>query len=138
LKWLKKAQQVKSNVKSILIYFFDITDNKFVPPSYTVSVKFCCNVPRQVREDMRQRWPDTWRMNKWVFHHNNARAHTAVAVKEFLASRNMMIAPPPLLACLAPVTSSSHPRWKSSWRGENLTLMGRSAKITDSAVDADA
>jgi hypothetical protein len=95
----KKARQVKSNVKSMLICFFDtdgIIHNKFVPPGQTVNAKFYCNVLRWLREDMRQKRPGKWRTNNWVLHHDNAPAHTTLAVRHFSASKNMMVVPRPL------------------------------------------
>jgi hypothetical protein len=45
--WPKKARQVRSNVKSMLIVFFDfqgIVHKEFVPPGQTVNGKFYCEV----------------------------------------------------------------------------------------------
>jgi hypothetical protein len=79
----KKARQVKSNVKSMLICFFDIDGiihKEFVPPGQTVNGKFYCNVLRRLREDRRRKRPSKWRTNNWVLHHNNAPTHTALGV----------------------------------------------------------
>jgi hypothetical protein len=57
----KKARQVRSNVKSMLIVFFDIqcTVNKeFVPPDQTVNGKFYCEVLKRLREGIRRKRPD--------------------------------------------------------------------------------
>jgi hypothetical protein len=43
----KKARQVRSNVKSMLIVFFDIqgtVHKEFVPPGQTINGKFYCEV----------------------------------------------------------------------------------------------
>jgi hypothetical protein len=48
----KKPRQVKSNVKSMLICFFDIDGiihKEFVPPGQTVNAKFYCDVLRRLR-----------------------------------------------------------------------------------------
>jgi hypothetical protein len=94
-----KAQQVKNNVKSMLICFFyidRIIHKEFVPPGQTVNAKFYCDVLRQLREHMRRKRPGKWRTNNWVLHHDNAPAHTALAVQHFLASKNMTVFPHPL------------------------------------------
>ena len=49
----KKACQVHSNVKSMLIVFFDIqgiVHKEFVPPGQTVNGKFYCEVLKRLRE----------------------------------------------------------------------------------------
>jgi hypothetical protein len=83
----------------MLICFFDIDGiihKEFVPPGQTVNAKFYCDVLRRLREDMRQKRPGKWRKNNWVLHHDNAPAHTALAVQHFLASKNMTVVPHPL------------------------------------------
>jgi hypothetical protein len=43
-------------------------------------------------------------MNNWVLHHDNAPAHTTLAVQHFLASKNMTVIPhPPLLTRFSPL-----------------------------------
>jgi hypothetical protein len=112
----KKAWQVKSNVKSLLICFFDIdgiTLKEFVPPGHTVNMKFYCDTLRRVREDMRRKRPGKWCTNNWVLHHNNAPAHTALAVQHFLASKNMTVVPhPPYSPDLAPCDFFLFPKMK--------------------------
>jgi hypothetical protein len=50
----KKARQVRSNVKSMLIFFFPdiqgIVHKEFVPPGKTVNGKFYCEVLKRLRE----------------------------------------------------------------------------------------
>jgi hypothetical protein len=49
----KKAHQVRMNVKSMLIVFFDIlgiVHKEFIPPGQTVNGKFYCEVLKQLRE----------------------------------------------------------------------------------------
>jgi hypothetical protein len=52
----KKAQQVQSSTKSMLIVFFDvkgIVRHEFVPPNTTVNSDFYCDVLRHLRENVR-------------------------------------------------------------------------------------
>jgi hypothetical protein len=42
-----------------------------------------------LREDTRRKCPVKWHTNYWVFHHDNARLHTAYNVHEFLAKNKM-------------------------------------------------
>jgi hypothetical protein len=92
--WLKKAQQVKSSVKSMLICFFNtdgIIHKEFVSPGQTVNAKFYSNVLKQFKEDMRRKWPHKWHVNNWVLHQDNAPVHIALALQQFLASKIMTV-----------------------------------------------
>jgi histone-lysine N-methyltransferase SETMAR len=99
LPWLVKARQVKSNMKSMLICFYDtdrIICKESVPPGQTVNAKFYSNV-------LRWKGQDKWCTNNWVLHHDKAPVLTALAVQQFLASKNMMVVPhPPYSPELAP------------------------------------
>jgi hypothetical protein len=89
---------VKSNVKSLLICFFDIDGiilKEFVPPGKTINVKFHGTVLRRLREDMRRKRPNKWHTNNWVLHHDNAPTHTTLAAQPFLATKNMTVIPHP-------------------------------------------
>jgi histone-lysine N-methyltransferase SETMAR len=97
----KKARQVKSNVKSMQICFFDfygITQREFVPTGQTVNAKFYCGVLRWLRENTRRKRSENWRTKNLVLHHDNAPLHATLAVQLFLASKNMTVVPHPLLS----------------------------------------
>jgi len=81
--WLKKVCQVRSNVKSMLIVFFDIqgiVHKEFIPLGQTVNGKFYCEVLKQLREGIRRKRPDKWKKNNWFLHHDNAPAHLSLVV----------------------------------------------------------
>jgi len=42
-------------------------------------------VLRRLRESVRRKRPEKWRIGDWVLHHDNAPAHTSHLVQEFLA-----------------------------------------------------
>jgi len=102
----KKAKQVKSNIKSMLICFFDqkgIVHKEFVPPGQTVNAAFYVEVLRHLPENARRKWPDQWQNNTWLLHHDNAPAHAALLTRCFLTDNNMTVVPhPPYLPDLAP------------------------------------
>jgi len=106
----KKARQVCSNVKSMLIVFSDIqgiVHKEFVPPGQTVNCKFYCEVLKQLREGIRRKCPETWKNNNWLLHHDNAPTHTSIIVRQFLTSKNITVIPhPPFCLTLPPVTFS--------------------------------
>jgi histone-lysine N-methyltransferase SETMAR len=100
----KKARQVRSNVKTMLIVFFDVRG--IVPPGQTVNQEFYLEVLRQLRENVRRKRLGLWRSGDWFLHHDNAPPHTAVSVTRYLASLGWTVIPhPPYSLDLAPVIS---------------------------------
>ena len=72
---LKKARQVRNNIKSMLICFFDqkgIVHSEFVSPGQTVNAALYVEVLERLRENVRMKRPDQWRNNTWLLHHDNA------------------------------------------------------------------
>jgi type II secretory pathway pseudopilin PulG len=61
----KKARQLRSNVQSMLIFFYvgGIVHTEFVPPGQTVSGIFYCDVLGRLRDNIRRKCPDKWRNN---------------------------------------------------------------------------
>jgi len=102
----KKAQQVKSNVKTMLIAFFDIDGlvyHEYVPRGQTVNKEFYKTVLQRLRDAMRRHRHEKWRSSNWILHHDNAPAHRAVTTNEFLAKHNIPSIPhPPYYPDLAP------------------------------------
>ena len=110
----KKACQVHSNVKSMLIVFFNIqgiVHKEFIPPSQTVNDKFYCEVLKRLREGIRRKRPEKWKKNNWFLHHDNAPAHTSL-VQQFLTSENITVIPhpTPIRLTLPPATFPCPPR----------------------------
>jgi hypothetical protein len=90
----KKARQVKSKVKSMLIIFFDIKGifhKEFVLAGQTVNSTYCCDVLRRLRENMRRLRPELWRQKYWLLHHDNAPSHTSFFTREFLSKHNKTV-----------------------------------------------
>ena len=60
---LKKARQVKSNVKTMLICFFDIEgliNFEFVPQGQTVNQQFYLEVLKRLHDAVRRKCPKLW------------------------------------------------------------------------------
>jgi hypothetical protein len=68
---------------------------EFVPPGQMVNGKFCCDVLRQLRENIWCKRPVKWCYNSWALHHDNAPAHALFAVQQILASTKMIVIPHP-------------------------------------------
>ena len=85
--WLKKAQQVKSNVKTMLIAFFDIDGlihHEYIPRGQTVNKALYKTVLQCLRNAGHRHRPEKWRSSNWILHCDNAPAHRAVTTNEFL------------------------------------------------------
>jgi len=94
----KKARQVKSNVKTMLIAFFDIdglVHHEYVPRGQTVNKEFHKTVLQRLRDAVRGHRPEKWRSGNWILHHDNAPAHRAVTTNEFLTKHNLSSLPHP-------------------------------------------
>jgi hypothetical protein len=72
----KKARQVKSNIKNMLIAIFDIeglVHHEFVPSGQTVNKEFYKTVLQRFRDAVLRLRSENWR--SWILHHDNAPAH---------------------------------------------------------------
>ena len=102
----KKVRQVKSNIKTRLIAFFDINrlvHHEFVLTGQTVNKEFYKTVLQRLRDAVRTRRPEKWRSGNWILHHDNAPAHRAATTNEFLVKYNIPSLPhPPYSPDLAP------------------------------------
>ena len=102
----KKAQQVNSNVKTILIAFFDIdglVHHEYVPRGQTVNKEFYETFLQCLRDAVHRHRPGKWRSGNWILHLDNAPAHRTVTTKECLVKHNIPSLPqPPYSPDLAP------------------------------------
>ena len=81
----KKAQQVQSNIKIMLISFSDangIMHKEFVPPGQSVNQQFYMKVLKRLRDSVRKKLPEMWSSSDWLLHHDNAPTHTASNVQQ--------------------------------------------------------
>ena len=97
---------MRSNIKSILICFFDQKETghkEFVPPGQTVNAAFYVKVLRHLWENVRRKRPDQWQNNIWLLHHDNAPAHAALLTRWFLTNNNTtVVSHPPYSSDPAP------------------------------------
>ncbi|KAL4142816.1 hypothetical protein QTP88_005213 [Uroleucon formosanum] len=92
----KKGRMSKSKIKTMLICFFDsqgIVHKEFVPQGQTVNQHFYKEVLERLRKRVIRVRPNI--KNTWVLHHKNAPCHTAISVNQFLATKNIPVAPQP-------------------------------------------
>lgn len=141
----KKARQVRSNVKSMMIVFFDINGivhKEFVPRGQTVNQVYYKQVLQRLRESVRRKRPEKWRTGDWFLHHDNAPAHKAISVRQFLDKNRMSTVPHPAYSPdLAPADFFLFPRLKIRLRGhrfEDIDVIQReSQKALDTFKEDD-
>uniref|UniRef100_A0A2S2Q787 Mariner Mos1 transposase n=1 Tax=Sipha flava TaxID=143950 RepID=A0A2S2Q787_9HEMI len=102
----KKAHQVRSSVKTMLIVFYDIEGifhYEFVSRGQIVNQVFYKDVLIRLQERIRKKRPEKWRSEIWYLHHDNAPTHSALSIREFLAEKKIPAVPhPPYSPDLAP------------------------------------
>ena len=117
----KRARQTRSKLKVMLTVFFDyrgVVHSEFLPEGQMVNKDYYLSVMRRLREQIRRKRPDLWKDNSWILHHDNAPAHKAIIVNEFLAKNSTnLIEQPPYSPDLAPADFFLFPKLKLPLRG---------------------
>ena len=88
----KKARMQRSQVKVMLIIFFDhqeMVHHEFVPQGPTVNQRFYKVVLTRLINKIRQKRRASWSRKTWILHHDNAPAHIALSIKQFLVSKEI-------------------------------------------------
>ena len=81
-----------------------IVHYEFLPTGQTVNQVYYLEVLKRLREKVRQNRPKLLANNSWILHHN-APVHTALSVREFLATKQITVLEHPAYSLeLAPVT----------------------------------
>jgi histone-lysine N-methyltransferase SETMAR len=120
----KKIMQSRSNVKAMLITFFDINGivhHEWVPKGQTVNALFYVEVLKRLRESIRKKRKEMWESNFWFLHHDNAPSHTSLLVAQYLTKHNVTTIPhPPYSPDLAPCDFFLFPKLKSTMKGRRF------------------
>jgi hypothetical protein len=101
----EEARQAKSEVKGILVIFFDITGivhKEFVLAGQTVDSAYYCDILRRLHENVRRIRLELWRQKYWFLHHDNAEIPTSFFTGEFFIKNNMTVVPHPFHFSLFP------------------------------------
>jgi len=131
----KKARQVKSNVKTMLICFFDIkglVHFEFVLQDQTVNQQFYLEVLKRLRDAVRRKRPELWWSGEWLLHNDYAPAHTALSVRQFLTKNGMTTDshtpnPPDVVPC----DFFLFPRMKRDFKGKRFQNVEKKEKTTE-------
>ena len=90
----------------MLITFFDIkgiVHFEFLPQGQTMNQYVYNDILRRLMSSVLDNRRDLWETNAWVLHHDNAPAHSALSIRQFLAERHVpTLEQPPYLPDLAP------------------------------------
>ena len=127
----KKACMSRSTVKTmIIVFFFDsrgIVHKEFVPPGQTVNHAFYKDVLEQLRKRVQRVRRDT--ANNWVLQHDNAPAHIALSIREFLAKKHSRTSTTSYSPDLAPCDFYLLSKLKSKLKGHHFGMMENIQKL---------
>jgi len=95
----------------------------------------------KLRERVRRKRPELWR-NGWILHQDNAPAHNALTVKQFLANKNITVLEhPPYSPDVAPCDFYLFPKIKSVLKGTHFVsvenVKTKTAEILNSFTEYD-
>jgi histone-lysine N-methyltransferase SETMAR len=91
------------------------------PQSQTVNTKFYCEVLRRLKENIRRKRLDLWRVKNWILHDDNAPCHRALIVHDFLSNLSMLSLPhPPYSPDLAPADCFLFLKMKMQLKGSRF------------------
>ena len=136
----KKFRQSKSRVKTMLLTFFDIrgiVHYEFVLTGQTVNQVYNLEVLERLREKVRRKRPEHFASNSWILHHDNAPAHTALSVREFLATKQITgLEHPAYSPDLAPSDFFLFPKIKEILKGRHFNDIDDIRSNTTAALKA--
>ena len=100
--------------------YVQISD-RFVPTGQTVNQISYLEVMKRQRENFRRKRPELFANNSWILHHDNAPGHTALSVREFLATKQITVLEHPACSSdLAPSDFSLFPKIKEILKGRHF------------------
>jgi len=103
-----------------LYFYFNkgIIHHEFVPEGQTITGSFYLSVLERLWKRIRRAWPEYSAPGSWFLLHDNAPVHRAVAVKEFLARKQVCVLHhPPYSPDLSPCEYFLFPKLKLSLKG---------------------
>lgn len=116
-----KVRLQKSKIKTMLVTFYDskgIIHKEFVPPGQTVTGSFYLGVMQRLVSRIRRVRPEYKHQGSWTLLHDNAPAHNATIVREYLASRGVVVLNhPPYSPDLSPCDYDLFPKLKLHLKG---------------------
>jgi len=109
-------------VKTMFVCFFDtkgIVHYEFIAQGQMVNQQ-CLEVLTRLQESVQRKRPGLW-PGKWILHHDNAPAHDALRVREFLAKNSTTkMDQPPYSPDLAPCDFWLFPKVKNTLKEQRF------------------
>jgi hypothetical protein len=126
----KKARMSRSQVKTMLVCFFDhkgIVHYKFITQGQTINQQHYLELLTKLRECVRRKRPGLW-PDKWILHHDNAPAHDVSRVRKFLTKNSITkMDHPPYSPDSAPCDFWLSPKLKNALKGQRFAALTSSA-----------
>ena len=120
LEWTQRGEGVQIQNQGDADRFFDvhgIVHVQFLPQGQTINQNNYKNILQCVMRLMRKK-KELWVMRSWLLHHNNAPAHNALGIWEFLAKNNIALLEQPAYSTdLAPCDFFLFPKLKEVIKG---------------------
>ncbi|KAJ4443764.1 hypothetical protein ANN_05542 [Periplaneta americana] len=102
-------------------YTLGLMHHEFIPEGRTVTKELYVETLRRLWDAVRRKRPEKWVENNWFLMHDNAPAHRAIIVKNFLARHNITaLDHPPYSPDLSPPDYFLFPRLKSHLKGRRF------------------
>ncbi|KAJ4441163.1 hypothetical protein ANN_11014 [Periplaneta americana] len=99
----------------VQLNYYGLMHHEFIPEGRTVTKELYVETLRRLWDAVRRKRPEKWVENNWFLMHDNAPAHRAIIVKNFLARHNITaLDHPPYSPDLSPPDYFLFPRLKSS------------------------
>ena len=117
----KKARLFKTRTSVMLIAFFNvhgIVHAEFLSQGQTINQHIYKHILRRLMRSVREKRRELWETRSWLLHHDNAPAHNAMGIREFLAKNNIAVPEqPPYSPDLAPCDFFLYPKLKEVIKG---------------------
>jgi len=117
----QKGEDVQNQNQGAFLMSMELSTQNFCHKTkllISTSTKTSCNVlMRSVREKRKELWETT----SWLLHHDNAPAHNALGIREFLAKNNIAVLEQlPYSPDLAPYDFFLFPKLKKVMKGTHF------------------
>jgi len=121
---LKKACQMKYNVKVMLAVFFawkGIVYHEFISRGEIIHRFHYLETLRHLRQAVRKKRPEMWSSGEWLLHHDNSPVHSLLFIRDFCTKNAMTDVPQPSYSPnLVPADFFLFPKIKRPMKGERF------------------
>ena len=115
---VETSSQVRSNVKVLLPVY-----HKFLPPGRMVNKEYYLEVSPRLAEIISQKRIELWKNQKWILHHDCARASISILVWVFGQKQNRNHASTIVSPDLAPADFFLSPKLKTPMKGKSFATI---------------